>query len=134
MEVQLINSELLRRLHEKAAQNERLRMNHDLRTTPEDTSQRMLNALEPGTVLPIHRHTKTTEVVVILRGKAVQYLYDDDGNQTGQVLLEAGGECPGMSVERGQWHRMVCLESGTVIFEAKDGAYEPLQDEDILKL
>ena len=111
-----------------------MRMNLDLRTTPEDQSQRMLNALEPGTVLPIHRHTKTTEVVVILRGKAVQYLYDDNGNETGQVLLEAGGECPGMSVERGQWHSMVCLESGTVIFEAKDGPYEPISPEDILEV
>ena len=123
---------ILDELSQKAKESPRLRMNLDLRTTPEDQSQRMLNALEPGTVLPIHRHPKTTEVVTILRGKAVQYLYDDNGNETGQVLLEAGGECAGMSIERGQWHRIECLETGTVIFEAKDGPYEPIQPEDII--
>ena len=128
------DKQILDELTLKAKESPRLRMNLDLRTTPEDQSQRMLNALEPGTVLPIHRHTKTTEVVVILRGKAVQYLYDDKGNETGQVLLEAGGECPGMSIERSQWHRIECLESGTVIFEAKDGPYEPISPEDILEV
>ena len=123
---------ILDELSQKAKASPRLRMNLDLRTTPEDQSQRMLNALEPGTVLPIHRHPKTTEVVTILRGKAVQYLYDDNGNETGQVLLEAGGECAGMSIERGQWHRIECLETDTVIFEAKDGPYEPIQPEDII--
>ena len=127
-----LDKKILDELTARAKESPRLRMNLDLRTTPADQSQRMLNALEPGTVLPIHRHTKTTEVVVILRGKAVQYLYDDKGNETGQVLLEAGGECPGMSIERGQWHRIECLESGTVIFEAKDGPYEPISPEDIL--
>ena len=127
------DKKILDELSQKAKESPRLRMNLDLRTTPEDQSQRMLNALEPGTVLPIHRHTKTTEVVTILRGKAVQYLYDDNGNETGQVLLEAGGECAGMSIERGQWHRIECLETGTVIFEAKDGPYEPIQPEDILQ-
>ena len=127
------DKQILDELTQKAKESPRLRMNLDLRTTPADQSQRMLNALEPDTVLPIHRHSKTTEVVVILRGKAVQYLYDDKGNETGQVLLEAGGECPGMSIERGQWHRIECLESGTVIFEAKDGPYEPISPEDILE-
>lgn len=128
-----ITQALLDKLTAEAKASPRLRMNYDLRNSDADKSQRMLNALEPGTVLPIHRHTKTTEVVVILRGKAVQYLYDDKGNETGQVLLEAGGECPGMSIERGQWHRIECLESGTVIFEAKDGPYEPISPEDILQ-
>ena len=125
------DKQILDELSAQAKASPRLRMNLDLRTTLDDQSQRMLNALEPGTVLPIHRHTKTTEVVVILRGKAVQYLYDEKGNVTGEVLLEAGGECAGMSIERGQWHRIECLESGTVIFEAKDGAYEPIGPEDI---
>lgn len=128
-----ITQAILDKLTAEAKASPRLRMNYDLRNSDADQSQRMLNALEPGTVLPIHRHTKTTEVVVILRGKAVQYLYDDNGNETGQILLEAGGECPGMSIERGQWHRIECLESGTVIFEAKDGPYEPISPEDILR-
>jgi cupin fold WbuC family metalloprotein len=104
----------------------------DLRDSAEDQSQRMLNALEPGTVLPIHRHRKTSETVAILRGRAVQYLYDDEGNETDAVLLEAGGEVPAMQVEMGQWHRLEALESGTVIVEFKNGAYEPIGPEDIL--
>lgn len=118
----------------QAQKSSRLRMHYDLRTSPNDQSQRMLNALEPGTVIPIHRHTKSTETVVVLRGRGIQYYYDDQGNITGQVLLEAGGLCSMMSVEIGQWHRLEALETGTVIFEAKDGAYEPISDQDILAL
>ena len=127
-----IDKILLDSLTIKAKASPRLRMNMDLRDSAEDSSQRMLNALEPGTVLPIHRHRKTTETVAILRGRAVQYLYDDEGNETDAVLLEAGGEIPAMQVEMGQWHRLEALESGTVIVEFKNGAYEPIGPEDIL--
>jgi cupin fold WbuC family metalloprotein len=114
-------------------------MNLDLRNSPEDGSQRMLNALEPGTVLPIHRHRTTSEVVVMLRGRAVQYLYDEQGRETDAVLLAAGaldgegvpGAVPGMTIAKGQWHKLVSLESGTVIFEAKDGAFVPLAADDV---
>jgi cupin fold WbuC family metalloprotein len=92
----------------------------------------MLNAIEPGSVIPIHRHCSTSETVVILRGRAVQWLYDAEGNVTDKVLLEVGGDIPAMSVEKGQWHRLECLESGTVIVEMKDGAYEPISPADIL--
>ena len=127
-----IDKTLLDNLSFQAKTSPRLRMNMDLRDSAEDQSQRMLNALEPGTVLPIHRHRKTTETVAILRGRAVQYLYDDEGNETDAVLLEAGGEVPAMQVEMGQWHRLEALESGTVIVEFKNGAYEPIGPEDIL--
>lgn len=127
-----IGSELLDNLTEQAKSSPRLRMNMDLRDSAEDQSQRMLNALEPGTVLPIHRHRKTSETVAILRGRVVQYLYDDNGCETDSVLLEAGGEVPAMQVEMGQWHRLEALESGTVIVEFKNGAYEPIGPEDIL--
>ena len=129
-----IDKQTLDSLTEQAKASPRLRMNLNFHESLDEKCHRFLNALEPDTVLPIHRHSKTTEVVVILRGKAVQYRYDDKGNETGQVLLEAGGECPGMSIERGQWHRIECLESGTVIFEAKDGPYEPISPEDILEV
>ena len=126
-------------LTQRAKESPRLRMNLDLRNSPEDGSQRMLNALEPGTVLPIHRHRVTSEVVVMLRGRAVQYLYDEQGRETDAVLLAAGaldgegvpGAVPGMTIAKGQWHKLVALESGTVIFEAKDGAFEPLAPEDV---
>ena len=127
-----IDSALLDKLTAAAKASPRLRMNFDLRTSPEDSSQRMLNALEPGTILPIHRHPGTTEVVVILRGSATQYFYDDEGRVTETVTIAAGSGTPAMSVEKGRWHRIESLESGTVIFEAKDGPYEPIGEEDIL--
>lgn len=127
-----IDNLLLDNLTAQAQASPRLRMNLDLRNSDADSSQRMLNALEPGTVIPIHRHCSTSETVVILRGRAVQWLYDAEGNVTEKVLLEFGGDIPAMSVEKGQWHRLECLESGTVILEMKDGAYEPIRAADFL--
>ena len=132
---------ILGELTQRAKESPRLRMNLDLRNSEADTSQRMLNAIEPGTVLPIHRHRTTSEVVVMLRGRAVQYLYDEQGRETDAVLLAAGaldgdgvpGAVPGMTISKGQWHKLVALGSGTVIFEAKDGPYEPIGEEDILE-
>ena len=129
-----IDKSLLDELTAQAKASPRLRMNLDLRNSAEDQSQRMLNALEPGTVLPIHRHCSTSETVAILRGRAVQWLYDDEGRVTERVLLEVGGPIPAMSVEKGQWHRLECLESGTVIVEFKDGPYEPIGPSDILSM
>ena len=129
-----IDNILLDKLTAQAKESPRLRMNLDLRNSDADSSQRMLNALEPGTVIPIHRHRSTSETVVILRGRAVQWLYDAEGNVTEKVLLEVGGDIPAMSVEKGQWHRLECLESGTVILEMKDGAYEPISPVDILSM
>ena len=118
-------------LLEQAAASPRLRMNYDLRTSLEDGSQRMLNALLPGTVLPIHRHTKTTEVLVLLRGRMEEIFYEN-GRETSRVLLEAGGDVPGLSIPVGQWHGINVLEP-TVILECKDGKYEPLGKEDIIE-
>ena len=103
-----------------------------MRTTPNDGSQRMLNALEPGTVMPIHRHRNSSETVVLLRGSFRELFYDDDGSLTEDVLVKDGGTNEVLQVEKGRWHSLECLEPGTVIFEAKDGAYEPLKDIDIL--
>ena len=129
-----IDNILLDKLTAQAKESPRLRMNLDLRNSDADSSQRMLNAIEPGSVVPIHRHQKTSETVVVLRGRAVQWLYDADGNVTEKVLLEVGGDIPAMSVEKGQWHMLECLESGTVILEMKDGAYEPISPADILSM
>lgn len=129
-----ISKDLLDTLTAQAKASPRLRMNYDLRNSPEDQSQRMLNALEPGTVLPIHRHRNSSETVAILRGRAVQWLYDEEGKVVEKVLLEVGGDIPAMNVEKGQWHRLECLESGTVIVEFKDGTYEPVGAEDILSM
>ena len=119
-----IDRDFLDALSAKAKSSERLRMNHDLRTTPEDGSQRMLNALEPGTVLPIHRHDKSAETVVILRGAVREIFYDENGKETAVFELREGSDCLGLQIPLGQWHSLVCLEPGTVIFEAKDGRYD----------
>lgn len=129
-----IDNTLLDKLSNEAKETPRLRMNLDMRNSSNDNSQRMLNALEPGTILPIHRHPDTSETVVIVRGTAIQYFYDDKGNITEKVRLEPGADCVGIQVPVGEWHRIEALEPGTVIFEAKDGAYQPTSEADILTL
>ena len=130
----LLNRNFLNMLSAQAKASPRLRQSYDLRNTPEDHSQRMLNALEPGTVLPIHRHLNSSESVAMLRGKAVWIYYDNQGQVMGEYLIEAGGENPGIVVPMGQWHSLECLESGTVILECKDGIYKPLTEEEILNI
>lgn len=129
----IIDNQLLDTLSSQAKASPRLRMNYDLRNTPEDNSQRMLNALEPGTVMPVHRHRNTSETVVIVRGSLIERFYDEEGNITEEVLMVPGGENPVVQVEKDRWHSLECLEPNTVLFEAKDGAWEPLADEDIME-
>ncbi len=129
----IIDKQLLDTLSAQAKASPRLRQNCDLRNTPEDNSQRMLNALEPGTVMPIHRHRKSSETVVIVRGSLIERFYDEEGNITEEVLMVPGGENPVVQVEKGRWHSLECLEPNTVLFESKDGKYEPLAEEDIMK-
>lgn len=128
-----IDKVLLSSLTDKAKASERLRMNLDLRTSSADGSQRMLNALEPGTVMPIHRHRLSTETVVVICGSLEEIFYNGSGEVTETILMQAGGNCPALQIPAGQWHTIRVLEPGTVIFEAKDGAYEPLSEEDILQ-
>lgn len=128
----IINQKLLDQLSAQAKVNPRLRQNYDLRTSSEDQSQRMLNALEPGTVLPIHRHTKSTETLVMVRGKLIERFYDDNGDVIQEVFMQACGENVILQIPVGQWHSLEVLEEGTIIFEAKDGAYEPLYEADTL--
>ena len=128
-----IDNQLLDTLSAQAKANPRLRQAFDLRTTPEDQSQRILNAVEPGTILPIHRHRGSTETIIVLRGKVVQHYYDDNGNNTASYELAPNSAQVGMSVPVGQWHALESLEEGSVIFECKDGAYQPLSAEDVLE-
>ena len=128
-----IEKELLDNLSTQAKTSPRLRQAYDLRTTPEDNSQRILNAMEPGTILPIHRHRGSTETVVVLRGKIKQNFYDEAGQLVESFIVNPCSDVMGFSVELGRWHNTECLESGTVILECKDGRYEALADDDILK-
>ena len=140
-----IDNILLDNLTAQAQASSRLRMNMDLRNSDGDSSQRMLNAIEPGSVVPVHRHQKTSETVVVLRGRVVEEYYDEAG-----VLIESFvlGDCHvadaprndvldfaprndvpvvyALNIPAGQWHTLRALESGTVILEMKDGAYEPI--------
>ena len=120
-----IDDKLLDELLAEAAQSPRLRMNRDLRNTPADQSQRMLNALLPGTVLPIHRHEETSETVVIMRGKMDEVFYDGEhGSEIARFTLDVRLGHYGMSIPRGMWHSVEVHEP-TVIVEMKDGAYVP---------
>lgn len=129
-----ITKEVMDELTTLAKASPRLRMNRDLRNSPEDQSQRMLNAIEPGSPLPIHRHRKSSETVVCLRGHLRELFYNEKGEITEKIDLVPGSDCVALNISIGQWHTVEVLESGTVIMEVKDGAYEPLGEEDILSL
>ena len=142
-----ITQAILDDLTAKAKESPRLRMNLDLRDSAKDGSQRMLNAIEPGSPLPIHRHRKTSETVVCLRGRLVEEFYDEfsrpSGNErpkverertcTETIELSPNGPVVAVNIPAGQWHTVKALESGTVILEMKNGAYDPISDVDILR-
>ena len=130
-----ITQAILDDLTTKAKVSERLRMNLDLRDSSEDGSQRMLNAIEPDSVVPIHRHQNSSETVVCLRGRVVEEYYDElERTCTEAIELRPGGPVVALNIPAGQWHTLRSLESGSVILEVKDGKFEPIQDCDILKM
>lgn len=129
-----IDTVLLDSLTAQAKASERLRMNLDLRTSSADTSQRMLNAIEPGSVIPVHRHQMSSETFVVLRGRVVEEFYSPEGVVVASFDVAAGGPVCALNIPAGTWHALRALESGTVILEMKDGAYEPIVKEDILSL
>lgn len=127
----VITKEILDELTAKAKASERLRCNLDLRNSSEDLSQRMLNAIEPGTVMPIHRHLETSETCVCVRGHFEEYFYDEEGNLTETIDMVPGGIV--LNIEKGQWHSLKSQESGTILLEAKDGVYAPLRPDEIFE-
>lgn len=131
----VVSQAVLDELTAQAKTSPRLRMNMNLRNGPEDGSQRMLNAIEPGSPLPIHRHKYTSETVVCLRGRFVEEFYNElERICTDAIELTPGGPIFLVNVPAGQWHTVRALESGSVLLEMKDGKYEPLGPEDILSL
>ena len=127
-----IDTTLLDNLTAQAKASLRLRTNLDLRNSPTDQSQRMLNALEPGTVMPIHRHRNSSETVAVLRGKVKWIYYNDKGEIIDTFIVAPSSDLVGLCVPMGQWHSLECMETGTVILETKDGAYAPMNEEDIM--
>lgn len=128
----IIDNNILDNLSAQAKGSPRLRQAMDLRNSPDDLFQRMLNALGAGTVMPIHRHMASSETVTLLRGKIRWHFYDDAGKETESVLLDADVRC--INVEKARWHSLECLESGSVLFESKDGKYEPLREEGVMEV
>ena len=130
-----ITQTILDDLTSKAKASPRLRMNYDLRNSESDQSQRMLNAIEPGSLLPIHRHRHTSETMVCLRGKLQVEYYDElERICSDSFIIEPNGTHVAVSIPMGVWHTVHALESGTCILEMKNGAYEPIQDCDVLKM
>lgn len=134
VQLMILTKDVLNELSKKAKSCEMLRTHFDLRNSPEDQSQRMLNAMEPCTQVPIHRHPTTNEVVILLRGSVKELIYDNEGNITDETILKAGCEPNAMNIPAGTWHGLVCLEEGTILFEAKDGPFAPRNEEDIMKV
>ena len=131
--MQLIDSDLLDQVSDSARKSTRLRMNHNFHDSLESKAQRLLNALEPGTILPIHRHPHTAETYLLLRGKIRVMFYNDQKEEIESVVLDPLKGNYGIHIPANQWHTLDVLESGSVLFEVKDGPYTPLDEKDILR-
>jgi cupin fold WbuC family metalloprotein len=127
----IIDNTLLNNVTAAAMESPRLRMNYNFHESPDSKAQRLLNALEPGTIVPIHRHQHTAETYVLLRGKIEVQFYDETGAQTASFKLDPLKGNYGVQIPKGQWHNLVVVES-SVIFEVKDGPYTPITPEDTL--
>lgn len=128
-----IDNTFLDALTEKAKASPRFRMHYDLRDTTEDPCMRMLNALEPETVVPIHRHSETSEDVICIRGCVEEVLYDAEGKEVERYRLEPGTECMACHIPMNQYHTCISLKSGSVIVEFKNGKYDPMRTEIFLE-
>lgn len=129
--MQIIDSNLLDAVTEQAAHSPRLRMNYNLHESLDATAQRLLNALEPGTVLPVHRHRHTAETYIIIRGSLRLFFYNEANEITESHELNPQKGSFGVNIPKDQWHTLKVLEPGTVILEVKEGPYMALSDEDI---
>lgn len=128
----IINDELLDKISAEAQESPRLRMNKDLRNSTSDQSQRMLNTLLPGTIVPIHRHQQSSETTIILRGKLFVVFYNEMGGQIERYLLDPTVGNYGIQIPKDQWHTVEVIEP-SAIFEVKDGPYTPLTPEDMME-
>lgn len=126
-----MTEELLDNVTAQAKENDRLRMNYNFHETMDAPVHRMLNALEPGTYLPPHRHSDKEETYLVLRGRLMAFFYDEEGNVTEKICLNPLEGRYGLEIPPRTWHSIIALESGTVIFEIKKGPYQPLSPEDM---
>ena len=131
--MKIIDKSLLDSVTSGAKESNRLRMNYNFHDSLDAPCQRLLNALEPETIVPIHRHQHTSETYILLRGKLRMMFYNDDKEIIEETILSSESANYGIHIPAGVWHAMEVLASGTVIFETKDGPYMPIQECDILK-
>lgn len=130
----LLDKKLLDEVSARAKVSERLRMNYNLHEAMDSKAQRLFNALEPGTILPVHRHRNTAETYILLRGRIDVMFYDDKGVEVERFALNPQEGNYGVHIPKGQWHTLEVLEKDTVIFEVKDGPYAPLGPEDMMTI
>lgn len=130
--MRIIDEQLLNEVSAQAKASPRMRMNYNFHQTLDDKCHRMLNAVEPGTVVPIHRHPTKAESFVVLRGKVKVTTYNDDGSVIDSVVLDPTKGVFGVDIPKNVWHTIESLESGSVIFECKEGPYVAHEEEGIL--
>ena len=129
----LLKEDIITLITQQAQASTRLRMNYNLHESLEDSVQRMFQALEPGTEIPIARHPYSSETLIMLRGKLRVLIYDDNKNIIEDVVIAPNTENIGYHITKGTWHKVESLESGTVCFETREGPYTPVEEKDILK-
>lgn len=129
----VLSSHILDETSKKAAKSSRLRMNHNLHETFEDNVQRMFNALEPGTDIPIARHPYSNETLIMLRGELRVIIYNDNREIIDDIVIAPNSDNFGYHIPKGTWHKVESLEYGTICFETREGPYQPIAEDDILK-
>ena len=129
----IINTQLLDNVSSSAKKSERLRMNYNLHESLDSKVQRLLNAMEPGTIIPIQGHKNSAETLMLVRGKMKVVLYDDNKNVIEEAILSHELGNYGVHIPIGVWHRVEVLEPDTILFEVKEGPYESLSEAGILK-
>lgn len=132
--MKIIDKELLDEVSRQAKQSDRLRKNYNFHESLEDKCHRMLNAVEPGTLVPIHRHPTKDESFVILRGKVRSTTYNDDGSVIESVVLCHENGVYGVDIPKNVWHRLEAMEPDSVIFECKEGPFVPHEVEGVLNI
>lgn len=130
--MQILSTKILSSLSIQAQASERLRMNYNLHESLEDQVHRMFNAMEPGTVVPIHRHQSSDETIIVVSGSVRAIIYNDNKEILNDVILKAGSEVFGIDIKKGEWHKCESLETGTVMFEVKAGPYVPITADDMM--
>lgn len=129
----LLKSSILDKVSSEAKVSPRLRMNYNLHESFDDPVQRMFNAIEPGSVIPIARHPYSNETLILLRGRLKVLIYSDDKEIIEETILDKTLGNIGYHIPKGVWHFVESLESGTVLFETREGPYKPVEEQDILK-